>query len=160
MELGKHPLYHRFPPSEGCACPTCISFCRRPGWPLVEEAHLAIDAGLAPRLMLEFSPDLSFGILAPAFSQNEGMFALSCFSNNFCTFFDKGSCALFGLVYRPLECRFCHHERIGQGNACHLALAHEWNTSKGKRLVQRWLRIMHVQYPTMRAIEVLPHRTI
>ena len=152
MDPVNHPLYDRFPPSKACSCTTCISFCRRPGWPLVEEMHLAIDAGLASHLMLEFSPNLSFGILAPAFFGKEGMFALTCFSNNYCTFFDQGRCALFGLPYRPLECRFCHHERIGQGKACHLALAHEWNTSKGKRLVHRWLRMMQLSYPDMPAL--------
>ncbi|MDD3998091.1 MAG: hypothetical protein PHH86_10325, partial [Sphaerochaetaceae bacterium] len=65
-----HHLYKRFPPSPSCSCSICAYYCQRPGWPLVEEARLAIELGMAGRLMLEFAPDFSFGILAPAFKGN------------------------------------------------------------------------------------------
>ncbi len=39
----------------------------RPGWWTVQEANEALHAGLGKRMMLEMSPDLSFGVLSPAF---------------------------------------------------------------------------------------------
>lgn len=148
MEGLHHPLYAKYPPSQSCCCPVCLSYCKRPGWPLVEEARLAVEAGLANRLMLEFSPDLSYGILEPAFKGNEGYFALALYASQGCTFLeDMGQCSIFSQPYRPLECRFCHHERIGRGIHCHQAIAHEWNSSKGKRLVHYWLQEQGLQYP-------------
>ncbi|MGE4584896.1 MAG: hypothetical protein AB7C91_09610 [Sphaerochaeta sp.] len=147
MEVLKHPLYHRFPPSESCSCRICRSFCQRPGWPLVEEARLAMQEGLADRMMLEFSPDFSFGILAPAFKGNEGSFALQILAAHSCTFLGESGCTIFNFPYRPLECRFCHHSRMGEGLVCHLSIAKDWNTSKGKRLVKRWLQVMGLEYP-------------
>ena len=139
MEGRQHPLYKKFPPSEECSCSICRSYCQRPGWPLVEEVRLAIEAGLSHRLMLEFSPDHTFGILVPAFKGNEGYFALAVHKNNGCTFLQSGSCSIYDKLYRPLECRFCHHERKGEGLRCHLEIASLWNCSKGKRLVRNWM---------------------
>ncbi len=147
MEGVKHHLYHRFPPSESCSCAICMAYCERPGWPLVEEARLAMQAGLFRRYMLEFAPDLSFAILAPAFRGNEAQFALQRFAHAGCTFLTEKGCAIFDTPYRPLECRFCHHDRIGKGLACHLAIAKDWNTSKGKRTVNRWLEMVGLHYP-------------
>jgi len=147
MPMKAHPLYDTFPPSEGCGCPTCRSYCNRPGWPLVEEARLAIEGGYGSRLMLEFAPGFAYGILAPAFKGNEGTFALQACSTNGCTFLVDGQCTVFQQPFRPIECRFCHHGRPGQGLKCHLEVARDWNTSKGKRLVKRWLALQGLQLP-------------
>ena len=79
-------IYIQFPPSEPCSCNVCRNYCFRPGWWLVCEAREAIEQGYANRMMLEFSPDLSFGVLSPAFKNNEANFALKTFSKNGCTF--------------------------------------------------------------------------
>ncbi|MDT3358486.1 MAG: hypothetical protein LIR47_03985 [Spirochaetota bacterium] len=147
MEGLTHPLYAKFPPSPHCSCSICLSYCARPGWPLVEEARSAVEAGMAGRLMLEFSPDFSYGILAPAFRGNEGYFALSLYARQGCTFLQDGKCTICCEPFRPLECRFCHHARTGQGLACHQAIARQWNTSKGKRVVHRWLVEQGLEYP-------------
>ncbi len=147
MERVQHPLYKRFPPSESCSCEICSYYCMRPGWPLVQEARMLIEAGFSDRLMVEFSPGYSFGILAPAFKGNEGYYALANHAGNGCTFLVSNGCAIFDRSFRPLECRFCHHDRVGKGSVCHLALAHDWNTSKGRRLVQGWLETHHLLYP-------------
>ena len=148
-----HPLYKRFPPSPACSCSICAYYCRRPGWPLVEEARLAIELGMAGRLMLEFAPDFSFGILAPAFKGNEGHCAFTLYSHNGCTFLCDSGCEIFDAAYRPIECRFCHHNRPDQGLSCHLAVARDWDTSKGRRLVHRWLSMQNLDYSKLYQIE-------
>ena len=111
------------------------------------EAREAIEQGYADRMMLEFSPDFSFGVLSPAFKGNEGYFALQEFSGKGCTFFIDGHCALFPSSFRPLECRFCHHERLGLGTKCHHAIERDWDTQKGQRLSKRWLKLRDIKPP-------------
>jgi hypothetical protein len=144
-------FYDRFPASNPCSCDICINFCKRPGWWLVSEARSAISQGYAKRMMLELSPDHSFGVLSPAFKGNEGYFALQEYSNSYCTFLKNNRCTIFGKPFQPLECRFCHHDRIGSGKQCHYAIEKDWNTSKGKRLLKDWLIIcdLHSSYSTL-----------
>jgi hypothetical protein len=61
-----HTLQDQFPPSEACNCEICQSYCLRPGWWSVEQAARAIQTGYAVRMMLEISPDRTFGVLSPA----------------------------------------------------------------------------------------------
>lgn len=131
-------FYRKFPPSPSCSCKICSGYCKRPGWWIVDEATRAIDAGLADRMMLEISPDRSFGVLSPAFKGNEGSYAYNIFSDQGCTFFQDGKCELYNTGYQPLECRFCHHERQGLGKKCHLEIEKDWNTPQGKRVIVRW----------------------
>jgi hypothetical protein len=135
-------LKDRYKPSEPCSCEICKSYCKRPGWWSVEEAEKALKAGLAKRMMLEISPERDFGVLSPAFKGNESNFALQIFSQNGCTFFKEGLCELFGTGLQPLECRFCHHNRKGEGVRCHLDLEKEWKTRKGQQLVYRWIKVI------------------
>jgi hypothetical protein len=128
----------KYPPSEACSCDQCVNFCRRPGWWTVEEAERAIEAGLANRMMLEVAPGFSFGVLSPAFKGNEVNYAMQLFSEQGCTFLKDNRCELFGSGNQPLECRFCHHDRAGQGETCHLEIGNDWNTERGKRLIVRW----------------------
>ena len=132
-------LAEQFPPSAPCSCDICRGYCARPGWWTVAEADRALNAGLGSRMMLELSPDRTCGVLSPAFRGCEGMFAFQEFSQCGCTFFSGGLCALFGTGFSPLECRFCHHERKGNGQECHAALEQDWRSPAGQALVQRWL---------------------
>lgn len=134
----KRALVDRFPPSEPCSCEVCAGYCMRPVWWTVQEAHKALDAGLAYRMMLELSPELTFGVLAPALRGCEGRIAALPMSSG-CCFFSNGLCELFGTGLEPLECRFCHHARAGAGQSCHTALEADWNTPAGQALVIRWL---------------------
>jgi len=90
--------------------------------------------------MLEMAPDNSFGVLAPAFKGSEGQFALAVYEDAGCTFLKDSRCELFGTGHQPLECRYCHHDRLNLGKECHNALDLDWNTSEGKSLVVRWSR--------------------
>jgi len=127
-----------FPPSEPCSCQVCVNYCRRPGWWSVDEAANAIEAGYAKRMMLEISPGMNFGVLAPAFRGNEVNYAMQLYADQDCTFLAVGRCELFGKGLQPLECRFCHHDRTSLGEKCHHAIELEWNTEKAKRLIVRW----------------------
>jgi hypothetical protein len=131
-------LQKKYPPSDPCSCDVCKSYCKRPGWWTVKEAENAIREGMASRMMLEISPEKDFGVLSPAFKGNEVNYALQAFSGNGCTFYNDGLCELFGTGLQPLECRFCHHDRAGQGPKCHADIEKEWKTSYAKRVVVRW----------------------
>ncbi len=89
-------------------------------------------------MMLEISPEKDFGVLSPAFKGNENDYALQIHSKNGCTFFRDELCELFGTGHEPLECRFCHHERIGMGEKCHHDIEQEWKTQRAKRVIVRW----------------------
>jgi hypothetical protein len=104
----------------------------------VAEAARAIEKGYAQRMMLELAPDRNFGVLSPAFKGCEGTFASNLYAGRDCTFLVKRRCELYGTGVQPLECRFCHHDRPGQGSRCHAALEQDWDTPAGIALVRRW----------------------
>lgn len=131
-------LKEKYPPSKPCSCKICVNYCRRPGWWTPGEAAAAIEAGYAGRMMLEISPENDFAVVSPAFKGNKNNYALQAFSKNGCTFLKNGLCELFGTGYEPLECRFCHHSRKGQGAKCHAAIEKAWNNPDAKRLIVHW----------------------
>jgi hypothetical protein len=88
-------------------------------------------------MMLEMAPG-SFGVLSPAFRGNELAFAKQLFADQGCTFLKDGLCELHATGLQPLECRFCHHDRVGQGPLCHASIEHDWNTPAGVALVVKW----------------------
>lgn len=132
-------LVKRYPPSEPCTCAICVAYCQRPGWWTVGEADRAMKAGYANRMMLEIAPELTFGVLSPAFKGCEGVIAANQFAKNGCNFLKANRCGLYGTGYQPLECRFCHHERLGLGPKCHADLENDWNTPAGQALVEKWI---------------------
>ncbi|MBN2050013.1 MAG: hypothetical protein JW760_06165 [Spirochaetales bacterium] len=121
---------------------------------MVSEAREALERGYADRMMLEVAPDSSFGVLSPAFRGNEGFFACREFSMNGCTFLTDNGCELFDRSFRPLECRYCHHSRLGTGMACHREIGREWNSSKGKRLVEYWLNLRSKDFLIRRSMSL------
>jgi hypothetical protein len=92
-------------------------------------------------MMLEMAPDGSFGVLSPAFRGCEGRFALERFADKGCTFLHEARCELHGTGMQPLECRFCHHDRPGEGPKCHRALERDWDGPTGRDLVVRWSKL-------------------
>jgi hypothetical protein len=136
----KKTLAEMYPPSAPCACAICLNYCVRPGWWTVEEAGHAIDAGYGGRMMVEVAPERSFIVLAPAFKGCEGNFALENYAGNGCTFLKDNRCELYGSGVQPLECRFCHHNRPGEGQICHADIEKDWQTPAGQALVERWSR--------------------
>ena len=142
----KKTLSEQFPPSEPCACDICLGYCARPGWWTVEEAARALEAGYGNRMMLEVAPELTFGVLSPAFKGCEKSIATDQFAKNKCTFLKNDRCELYGTGHQPLECRFCHHERRGLGPKCHAALEKDWKTLAGQALVERWIKQVSLRY--------------
>ena len=136
---GHISLEERFPPSEPCSCAFCTGCCKRPGWWSVAQAGRAFHAGYAGRMMLEVAPGFRLGVLSPAFRGCEGNFALQQYAGAGCTFLKKGLCALHGTGFEPLECLFCHHDRIDLGPICHRALEGDWHSEAGRRLVSNWM---------------------
>lgn len=134
-------LYTKYPPSKPCTCTICRLYCMRPGWWTVEEAKKAVDAGLHKRMMLEISPDFTFGVLSPAFRGCEQDFAWQEYFKNGCNFYSSGLCELFGTGFEPLECRFCHHLRKGLGEKCHADIEKDWHKPAGHVLVKKWLEM-------------------
>ncbi len=131
-------LNEKYPPSAPCSCEACKAFCIRPGWWTVKEAERAMGGGYGGRMMLEIAPEFDFAVLSPAFKGCEGDFALQEYSRAGCNFLREGFCELHGTDLMPLECRFCHHDRRGQGLLCHNDIAKDWRTPEGQELVKRW----------------------
>ena len=143
----KRTLLEKYPPSQACACDICVGYCIRPGWWTVEQATQALDAGYGNRMMLEIAPELTFGVLSPAFKGCEKSFATNHFAKNGCTFLKNDRCELYGTGYQPLECRFCHHERRGLGPRCHADLEKDWKTAAGQILVDKWIKQVGLNHP-------------
>lgn len=99
-----------------------------------------MQAGYAGRMMLEISPESTFGVLAPAFRGCEKFFALQMYSRGGCTFLENQLCLLHGTGFQPLECRYCHHTRPGLGVKCHADIEKDWNTTAGQKLVVAWMK--------------------
>ena len=142
--MGDNDLAKKYAPSKPCSCDICLSYCQRPGWWTVEQAERAIHARYADRMMLEISPDLTFGVLSPAFKGNEANISLQVFARQGCTFLKENLCELFGTGLQPLECRFCHHSRLGLGKDCHSAIEKDWYSQKRQKLVIKWNEITRV----------------
>jgi len=142
----KKSLPEKYPPSEPCTCEICLSYCARPGWWTVEEATRALKAGYGNRMMLEIAPELTFGVLSPAFKGSEKSFAANQFAKNGCNFLKDDRCELFGTGHQPLECRFCHHDRRGLGPKCHATLEKDWKTPAGQALVEKWIKQVGLGY--------------
>jgi hypothetical protein len=92
-------------------------------------------------MMLEVAPERTFGVLAPAFKGCEGSFALQECASNGCGFLINNHCELYGTGVQPLECRFCHHDRPGQGPVCHAAIEREWQAPASRALVAQWCQL-------------------
>jgi hypothetical protein len=122
----------------------------RPGWWTVKEAERAINAGFANRMMLEVSPELNFGVVSPAFKGCEGNIANKIYANNGCNFLNNNLCELHGTGFQPLECRFCHHARMGLGKQCHADIERDWNTPAGQKLVSLWCRMVELSLPKLK----------
>lgn len=131
----------KYPPSPPCNCDICKNYCKRPGWWTIEQAEAAITAGFSYRMMIEISPELTFAVISPAFRGCEGKVALNIYAKNGCNFFKNNLCELHSTNFMPLECRFCHHDRVGLGTVCHTDIENDWHTEKGQQLVRRWCNI-------------------
>lgn len=134
-------LAQKYPPSDPCSCKICLGYCKRPGWWTVKEAEAVVSAGHSRWMMLEVSPELTLGVLSPAFRGCEGSFAFHQFASLGCGFLYEGLCTLHGTGFQPLECRFCHHDRVGLGAICHADLEKDWSGTAGRKLVERWCRL-------------------
>ena len=112
----------------------------------MEEAARALEAGYGDRMMLEVAPELTFGVLSPAFKGCERWIATNQLAKNGCNFLKEDRCELYGTGHQPLECRFCHHDRHGLGPKCHADLEKDWKTPVGQALVQKWMKQFGIRY--------------
>ena len=135
-------LEQKFPASPGCSCKICQSYCQRPGWWTIEQAETAINKGYAHRMMMEISPQFDFAVLSPAFYGCEGFIATNEGARRGCNFLKNGMCELHSTEILPLECAFCHHDRVGEGIKCHKELEFHWKTMKAQNVVLRWQKIV------------------
>lgn len=108
----------------------------------MEEAARAVEAGYGNRMMLEMAPGFSFGVLSPAFKGCEVKFAYNEYASQGCTFLIENKCELHGTGHQPLECRYCHHERLGMGPRCHADIEKDWNTASGRSLIVEWCEVV------------------
>ena len=116
-----------------------------------------MKAGYSNRMMLEISPERTFGVLSPAFNNCEGSFSYQCFSKNKCTFLVENLCDLQKNGFVPLECQFCHHTRLGLGQKCHSALEKDWKTKAGQFLVEEWAKEFHLWGTFQKIVGIYEH---
>lgn len=96
-------------------------------------------------MMLEISPDFKFAVLSPAFYGCEGFIATNDGAKNGCNLLKEGMCELHDTDFLPLECAFCHHERVGKGIVCHNEISDQWHTLEAQKLVARWQKIVNLE---------------
>ena len=142
--MKKIDLSIKYPLSEPCGCEICKGYCLRPGWWTVGQAKKVVESIYCARMMVEVSPERDFGVLSPAFKGCEGGIALQAFSGNGCNFYAGGLCELHPTGLLPLECGFCHHDRVGLGLKCHADLEKDWKREVGSQLVGKWLKLMQI----------------
>lgn len=131
-------IYNRYPHSQSCSCEVCKSFCKRPGWWTPEQTKEIIKVGYYNKIMLEISPELTFGVLSPAFKGCEMNIAINLFKENWCTFYHNGLCDLHNTPYLPLECAFCNHDSKGQGQKCHTDIEQLWKSKENQKIIKEW----------------------
>lgn len=131
-------------PTESCTCVECRSYCgQNPGFPTPQEAERLLDAGLGPRLMLDWWNAQEDGgheinLLCPAIKTYEGHKAPDDPTGR-CTFFTEDRlCEIHG-PNKPSGCTLVRH-----GNDCdarrtiQAMIARQWDTDRGRVLVNRW----------------------
>lgn len=134
-------------PSE-CACKECQAMCRaRPCWPTPEEARALIDAGLAGKLMNDWTRD-DVQLICPASRGHEGSMApddddagLLRFTMNYnpfppCALQDaEGRCTIQSM--KPFEGRTAHHSQKGHRvEEIHEAVGKSWDSDEGREVVK------------------------
>lgn len=152
-------------PESSCACDKCQSMCRRPCWPMPEDAEKLLDAGYGDRLMLDwyFLQDRRIALLAPAIPGHEGklapcsedpaeiaktdplramlvtmqMLAEMPKLNGGCTFHGKdGLCELHDKGLKPTEGKRTRHDI--KNEEIHEAVATTWDNAYGREIVDKW----------------------
>ena len=143
--------------TESCTCPKCVAICNNPGWMTPEEAEAAIDAGLGPRLMVdwmepcdELKNDKRVYILCPASRGYEGSEARDFdfaelimmsigdarLDKGRCNFLKDSRCELHDTPHKPRQCRECFGcKPDGPDN---YEMGRLWNTEAAQLLVQKW----------------------
>ena len=140
-ESPEHRFNSEYPDIAACACDTCRSACRRPGWPTPTEALDLLAAGLGDRLMRDYwcLPDGGeMPILSPAERGREGGGA-SFMRDGRCTFhtFD-GRCELHETGLKPAECRKSGCSRAEGSADIHKAIAVLWDSAEGRAVFELW----------------------
>lgn len=153
--------------SKACNCEKCVALCRfTPGWFTPEQAQLAMAAGHAPSMMLEYwladKMENNIYILSPAVCGKEGKRApntdelyghLSPFDvllgggadtpKGTCTFFSNGLCKLHKTAYKPKQCVECFgcKKDLGPDNK---AMSVLWDTDAGRAVVKQWMAAVNL----------------
>lgn len=132
-----------------CTCDRCVSACyQAPGWFGLDDAEVAIDAGYAKKMMLDWWEEHDDGdnntyVLAPAVVGFGGRLApdIPEFPFSFgwvkgrCSLLDdKSRCTIHSTGFKPAQCR-----ALGHGVSLKNQDAIKpWRTKRGLALIRRW----------------------
>lgn len=159
----RRPLANRLQPLrcempgtiESCTCNRCVGACKRnPGWFGLDDAERALNAGLAPKMMLDYWIDSPFVyILAPASVGYEGKLAPDrpLFDFNWtkghCTFLKANRCLIHYSGYKPMQCKglLCCTPLIENNHISNLTMRNIWDCERGRLLVERWRSLTNCQ---------------
>lgn len=138
-----------------CTCQTCVRACEKyPGWMTPEEAEKAIDAGYAPKLMIDWLSDFEDGnveVLAPASEGSEGgrapempyegsIFAI-LYAHDWCpgrcVLLKDGLCTIHDSGFKPIHCRRASCDPKQSAVSKH-EVADLWRGEKGTAVMQKW----------------------
>lgn len=144
-----------------CSCQECAKLCvHMPGWMTIDEAEMAINAGLGPRLMRDWlEPSSEYGnderiyVICPGAVGHEGGDAaemdelypdgwLSSFFGGAidqpCIFHKDGRCDIHTSGFKPRQCREAFGCRENEDWSSKYVMAREWDSERGRALVARW----------------------
>lgn len=152
-----------------CTCSTCTSHCHRvPGWMLPEEARKAVDAGYAPKLMIDWfdGKDGPLFVLCPAAQFHEGERAptwdemtggdwmrgwLGNVSKGRCAFLSEvGRCTIHDSGFKPIHCRQAFHDSTKViREPDNEKIAGAWQTTDAKALIEEWKKLVEFDESTL-----------
>jgi len=136
-------------PTNECTCEKCVECCeRRPCWGTPGDIELLIEKGFSHQLMLDYwvrteSEGGDIYILCPAIVDYEGRGAPFTPIGR-CTFLVNKRCLIH--KYKPIEgkyvCECDEHDNHLLYRHLRNLIVNEWDTRKGKEIIEKWKDIM------------------
>ena len=145
-----------------CSCARCVKCCHdNPGWFSPQEAIMAINAGYAKKMMVdwlepcrEVGNDKRIFVLAPASVGYEGgkcpeavnpIEYLFGWTKGKCTLLENDKCSIHDSGFKPLQCRDGRSCQPRDGELWdNYGVAKLWNTLEGQSAVEVWCKLTEV----------------
>ncbi len=133
-----------------CSCSECQEKCKsRVCWGTPDQIEKLIDLGYTDKLMYDYwagdfgSNNGQVGIICPAMVGYEGKTAPFWPHGKCCMYNSDGKCIIHEI--KPLEGVIAGHDKTSYGTCknVHELVAKTWDTTEGRRVVEKWYNIIH-----------------